>query len=90
MDGSGGYHSEQGNPITKEHTLYALTNKWILAEKLRIPKIQFTKQIKFKKEGQNMDTLFLLRMRNRIPMEGFTERKFRAEMERRTLQRLPH
>jgi hypothetical protein len=46
--------------------------------------------MKLKKENQNVDTLFLLRMRNRIPMEGFTERKFRAEMERRTLQRLPH
>ena len=33
MDGSGGYHPEGGNPITKEHTWYALTDKWILAQK---------------------------------------------------------
>ena len=31
MDGSGGYHPEGGNPITKEHIWYALTDKWILA-----------------------------------------------------------
>ena len=30
MNGSGGYHPECGNPITKEHTWYALTDKWIL------------------------------------------------------------
>jgi hypothetical protein len=38
MDGSGGCHSEWGNPITKEHTWRALTDKWILAQKLRIPR----------------------------------------------------
>jgi hypothetical protein len=36
MSGSGGYHLEWGNPITKEHTWYALTDKQILAQKLRI------------------------------------------------------
>jgi hypothetical protein len=44
MDGSGEYHPEWGNPITKELTWYVLTDKWILAQKLRIPKIQFAKQ----------------------------------------------
>ena len=34
------YHPEGDNPITKEHTWYALTDNWILAQKLRIPKIQ--------------------------------------------------
>jgi hypothetical protein len=33
---------------------------------------------------------FLLRMGNKIPMEGVTETMFRAEMEGRTIQRLPH
>jgi hypothetical protein len=37
-----------------------------------------------------VDTLFLLRMGNKIPMEGVTETKFRAETEGRTIQRLPH
>jgi hypothetical protein len=36
MDGSGGHHPEWGNLITKELTWYALTNKWILAQELRI------------------------------------------------------
>jgi hypothetical protein len=42
------------------------------------------------KENQNVDTSFLLKMRNNIPMEGVTETKFRAETEGRTIQRLPH
>jgi hypothetical protein len=68
MDGSGGYHPKWGNLITKEHIWYALTDKWILAQKLRI----------------------LLRRGNKIPMEGITETKFRAETEGMTIQRLPH
>jgi hypothetical protein len=33
-----------------------------------------------KKEDQNLDTSFLLRMGNKIPMEGVTKTKFRAEI----------
>jgi hypothetical protein len=36
MDRPGGYHPKCGNPVTKEPTWYALTDKWILAQKLRI------------------------------------------------------
>jgi hypothetical protein len=43
-----------------------------------------------KKEDQSVDTSFLLRMGNKVPMEGVTETKFGAEMERRTIQRLLH
>jgi hypothetical protein len=43
-----------------------------------------------KKENQQVDTSFLLRMGNKIPMEGVTETKFRAEMEDWSIQRLPH
>jgi hypothetical protein len=43
-----------------------------------------------KKEDQSVNTSFLLRMGNKIPMEGVTETKFRAETEGRTIQRLPH
>jgi hypothetical protein len=32
------YHPECGNPVTKEHTWYTLTDEWILAQKIRIPK----------------------------------------------------
>ena len=89
MDGPGGYHPEWGNPITKELTWYALTDKWILAQILRIPKIQFAKHMKLKKnEDQSVDTLPLLRIQNKTPMEGVTETKFGAETEGRIMQRL--
>jgi hypothetical protein len=42
-----------------------------------------------KKEDQSVDTSFLLRTGNKIPMEGVTETKFGAETEKRTIQRLP-
>jgi hypothetical protein len=43
-----------------------------------------------KKEDQSVDTLFLLRMENKIPMEGVTETKFGAKTKGWTIQRLPH
>ena len=46
--------------------------------------------MKLKKEHQSVDTLFLLRMGNKIPMDGVTETKFGAEPEGMTIQRLPH
>jgi hypothetical protein len=55
--------------LTKEHTWYALTDKCILAQKLRIPKIQFTDHKKLtKKEDQSVGALFLLRRGNKILM----------------------
>jgi hypothetical protein len=62
-----------------------------LAQKLRIPKIQFAKHMKLKKkEDQSVDTSFLLRMGNKVPMKRVTETKFRAEPEETTIRRLPH
>jgi hypothetical protein len=43
-----------------------------------------------KKEDQSVDTTFLLRMGNKIPMEGCMETKFGADSEGSTIQRLPH
>jgi hypothetical protein len=43
-----------------------------------------------KKEDQSVDTSLLLRIGNKIHMEGVTETKFGVEMEGRTIQRLPH
>jgi hypothetical protein len=43
-----------------------------------------------KKEDQSVDTSFLLRMGNKIPMEGVTETKFGAETEGQTIQKLPY
>jgi hypothetical protein len=73
-------------PPSSQHT-----DKWILAQKLRIPKIQFAKLLKLKKkEDQSLDNLFLLRRGNKIPMEGVKETKYGAETEERTIQRLPN
>jgi hypothetical protein len=69
MDISGVYHPEWGNPTPKELTWYGLTDKWILAQKPKIPKIHFAKHNKIKKkEYQQVDTSFLLRIVNKIPI----------------------
>jgi hypothetical protein len=79
------------HPITKEVIRYALTDKWILAQKHRTLKIQFTKHKKIKKrEDQWVDTSFPLRIGNKIPMKGVTETKFGAKTKGWTIQRLPH
>jgi hypothetical protein len=62
-----------------------------ISPKLRIPKIQFAKHKKIKKkEDQHVDTSFLLRIGNKILMEGVTETKFGAKTKGWTIQRLPH
>jgi hypothetical protein len=66
-----------------------LTDKCILAQTLKIPKIQFAKHMKFKNEDHSVDTSILLR-KNKIPMKGVTETNCRAETEGMTIQRLPH
>jgi hypothetical protein len=43
-----------------------------------------------KMEDQSVDTLLLLRMGNKIPIEEGTDSKFGAESELRTIQSLPH
>jgi hypothetical protein len=91
MNGSRGYHPKCGNPITKEHIRQALTDKGILVQKFRISKIQFAKHMKLKeKEAQSLNTSFLLRRGDKIPVEEVTETKFQAETEQRTTQRLLH
>jgi hypothetical protein len=73
--------------ITKEHTWYALTDKWVLAQMFRIPNIQFTDHIKLKKkEDHSVDTPVLLRRGLKIPMRGDTETKFGAETEGKVIQ----
>jgi hypothetical protein len=68
-----------------------ITEKWILAQKLRIPKIKFSKHMKLKKkEDQNVNISFLLRMGNKMPMERVTETRFGSETEGRTTERVPH
>jgi hypothetical protein len=54
-------------------------------------KIQFAKYKKIKKkEDQRVDTSFLLRIGNKIPMEGVRETKFGAKMKGWTIHRLPY
>jgi hypothetical protein len=43
-----------------------------------------------KKEDQSVDTSFLLRRGNKIPLEGVTEKKFGGETEGMTIQKMPH
>jgi hypothetical protein len=69
VDGTRKYHPEWGNPVTKEHTWYALTDKWILAQKFGISKIQFTDHMKLRRrKSKRVDTLILLRRGIKIPM----------------------
>ena len=71
--------------------LQNLNDKWILDQKHRTPKIQFAKYKKIKKrENQCVDTSFLLRIGNKIPMEGVTETKFGAKTKEWTIQRIPY
>jgi hypothetical protein len=91
MDGTKGYNPEWGNPITEDYTWYALTDKWILAQKLKILNKQFTKHMKLKnKKDQIVYSSILLRRGNKIPMEGVTDTKCRTETEGMTNHRLPH
>jgi hypothetical protein len=43
--------------------------------------------VKLKKEDQSVGTSILLRMGNKIPMEGVTETKYEAKTEGMTVQR---
>ena len=62
--------------MTKKHTWYALTDKWISAQKLRIPKIQITDHMKLKKKkDQSVGALVILRRGNKILTGGNTETK---------------
>ena len=67
-----------------------MTDEWILAPKLRIPKTQFSDHMKLKKEDKNVDVSVLLRRWNKIVMGGNIETKCGAETEEKDIQRLPH
>jgi hypothetical protein len=52
-----------GNSVTKEHTWYVLTDKWILGKGHELSMIQLMDHMKLKrKEHQRVDTLALLRL----------------------------
>ena len=61
------------------------------AQKLPVPKIQFTNYMKLKKkEDQSVDASVLLRRGNKILLGVNTEAKCGAETEGKAIQRLPH
>jgi hypothetical protein len=73
--------SEVAQSQMNTHDIHSLI-RGFLTQKLRLPKIQFIKHMKIKKlEDQSVDSWFLLRMGNKIPMEGITMTKYGAEME---------
>jgi hypothetical protein len=86
MDGTRKYHPERGNLI-----INALPDKWILAQKLGISKIQFTDHMKLKKkEDQSVDVSALLRRGKKILTGRNMETKCGAETEGKAIQRLLH
>jgi hypothetical protein len=87
MDETRKYHPEWGNPITKEHTRYVFTDKWILAPKLGIAKIQFTDH---RSSRRRKTKVFLLRRGNKILTGRNTETKCGAETEELAIQTLSH
>jgi hypothetical protein len=80
MDLEGIIMSEVTQSQRNSHNMYSLISGY-LPRNLGYPryKIQFAKYMKLKKnEDQSVDTLPLLRLGNKIPMEGVTETKFGA------------
>jgi hypothetical protein len=76
---------------TQSQTWYALIDKWIVAQKLGIPKIQLIDHMKLKKkEEQSVDTSVFLRKGNKMHIGGATETKCGAETEGKAIQGLPH
>jgi hypothetical protein len=62
-------------------------DKWILAQKFGILKIQFTDHMKIKmKEDHTVDTLVLFRRGIKIHMGGDTETMFGTETEGKAIQ----
>jgi hypothetical protein len=71
---------------SQKNTWYAFTDKWILAQKFCIPKMQFTDYMKLKKKkDQRVDTSVTLRQGNKILMEGVRKTKVGAETEGKTI-----
>ena len=75
---------------SQEHTRYTLTDKWILAQKLWIPKIQFTDNTKLKKKEDQSVNNSILRKGNKITTGRDTETKCEAETEKKVIQILTH
>jgi hypothetical protein len=72
------------NILIKEHTRYILRDKWILAQKLGIPKIQFTNQMKLKKkEDQSIDIWSFLEGGTKYPLEEIQRQSVEQRLKER-------
>jgi hypothetical protein len=88
MDESGGnFVSEVTQSQKKSLDMHSLISGYY-PRNLEYPRYNFKTQ-QIKKEDQRVDTLFSLRIANKIPMEGVTETKFGAKRKGWTIQR-PH
>jgi hypothetical protein len=66
--------------------LYALTDKWILAQNLGIPNIQFTDHMKLKKkEDQSIGASVLFRKGTKISMRANMDTQYGAETEAKAI-----
>jgi hypothetical protein len=84
MDKTTKYHPEWDNLIKKEHTWYVLTDKWVLAPKLGIPKIQVTDHMKLKKkENQSVGASVFLERGTKYSQEQI----WRQSVEQRLKER---
>ena len=90
MGGSRGYHSERGNPITKEHTWYALTDSGYYPRNLECPR--YTSQTKWSSRRRKTKVWILQSF-----FEGKTKHPWKelqrqsvGQREGMTIQRLPH
>jgi hypothetical protein len=50
MDGTRQHHPEWSNPDPKDHTWYALTDKWILGKECLMPTIQLKDHMELKRK----------------------------------------
>jgi hypothetical protein len=64
------YHSECDKSDTKSHAWHVLTNKWILAKKYIIPRIQPTDNKINKQKGPTEDSSAPLKMEKKTIMKG--------------------
>jgi hypothetical protein len=74
----------------KKHTWYVLTHKWILSQKLRILKIQFTDHVKLKKkEDQSVYTSVLLKRGSKSPWEDMQRQSVEQRLKERPFRDCP-
>jgi hypothetical protein len=84
MDRTRKYHFDLGNPILKEHTCFALTDTWTLAQNLRVPIIQPTNHMQlYKNEDKILDASILWGTKQSQEVEGGRAMGRRQEMRRR-------